>query len=36
VFDGSAQQLVAHLVESGQLSDQERKELRRLMTNEKE
>jgi BlaI family transcriptional regulator, penicillinase repressor len=36
VFDGSAQRLVAHVVESGQLSDQERKELRRLMANEKE
>ncbi len=31
VFDGSAQRLVAHLVESGQLSEEERKELRRLM-----
>jgi predicted transcriptional regulator len=31
VFDGSAQRLVAHLVESGQLSDNEREELRRLM-----
>lgn len=29
VFDGSAQRLVAHLIESDQLSDQERKELRR-------
>ncbi len=34
VFDGSAQRLVAHLVESGQLSDEERKELRRLMSDE--
>ena len=31
VFDGSAQRLVAHLLESDQLSDRERKELRRLM-----
>ncbi len=31
VFDGSAQQLVAHLLESDQLSDQEREELRRLI-----
>ena len=31
VFDGSAQRLVAHLVESGQLSDAEREELRCLM-----
>ena len=31
VFDGSAQRLVAHLLESGQLNDQERKELRRLI-----
>lgn len=28
VFDGSAQRLVAHLLESDQLSDQQRKELR--------
>ncbi len=34
VFDGSAQRLVAHLVESGQLSDKERKELRRMMSDE--
>jgi BlaI family transcriptional regulator, penicillinase repressor len=31
VFDGSAQRLVAHLVESGQLSEEERRELRRMM-----
>ena len=31
VFDGSAQRLVAHLLESGQLDEQERKELRRLI-----
>lgn len=29
VFDGSAQRLVAHLLESDQLSEQEREELRR-------
>jgi BlaI family transcriptional regulator, penicillinase repressor len=31
VFDGSAQRLVAHLLESDQLSDRERKELRQLI-----
>jgi BlaI family transcriptional regulator, penicillinase repressor len=31
VFDGSAQRLVAHLLESHQLSEHERKELRRLI-----
>ncbi len=31
VFDGSAQRLVAHLLESDQLSDEERQELRRLI-----
>ena len=31
LFDGSAQRLVAHLLESDQLSDQERKELRQLI-----
>ncbi len=31
VFDGSAQRLVTHLLESDQLSDQERRELRRLI-----
>jgi predicted transcriptional regulator len=31
VFDGSAQRLVAHLLESGQIDEQERKELRRLI-----
>jgi BlaI family transcriptional regulator, penicillinase repressor len=31
VFDGSAQRLVAHLLASDQLSDRERKELRRLI-----
>ena len=31
VFDGSAHRLVAHLLESDQLSDQEREELRRLI-----
>lgn len=35
VFDGSAQRLVAHLVESGQLNDEEREAVRRMMTNEK-
>ena len=34
VFDGSAQRLVAHLLESDQLSDRERKELRRLIDTE--
>ena len=34
VFDGSAQRLVAHLLESDQLADQERKELRRLLIDE--
>ncbi|MGO9107845.1 MAG: BlaI/MecI/CopY family transcriptional regulator [Thermoguttaceae bacterium] len=36
VFDGSAQRLVAHLVESGQLSDEQREAVRRMLTNEKE
>ena len=36
VFDGSAQRLVAHLVESGQLSDEEREAVRRMMSNGKE
>jgi BlaI family transcriptional regulator, penicillinase repressor len=31
VFDGSAERLVAHLVESGQISDQERKEIQKIM-----
>ncbi len=31
VFDGSAQRLVAHLLESNELSEHERKELRRLI-----
>jgi BlaI family transcriptional regulator, penicillinase repressor len=31
LFDGSAQRLVAHLLESGQFDDRERKELRRLV-----
>jgi predicted transcriptional regulator len=31
VFDGSAQCLVAHLLQSDQLSDKERQELRRLI-----
>ncbi|MCU0873694.1 MAG: BlaI/MecI/CopY family transcriptional regulator [Pirellulaceae bacterium] len=31
VFDGSAHRLVAHLLESDQLSDQEREDLRRLI-----
>ena len=31
VFDGSAQRLVAHLLESDELSDEERRELRRLI-----
>jgi len=35
VFDGSAQRLVAHLLESDQLSEQERTELRRLIEDEK-
>ena len=36
VFDGSAQRLVAHLLESGQLSDEEREAIRRMMGNRKE
>jgi predicted transcriptional regulator len=32
VFDGSAQRLVAHVVESGQLTDEEREAVRRMMT----
>jgi BlaI family transcriptional regulator, penicillinase repressor len=35
VFDGSAERLVAHLVESGELSDQERKEIQQLMQEKK-
>ena len=31
VFDGSAQRLVAHLLESGQLDEHDRKELQRLL-----
>jgi BlaI family transcriptional regulator, penicillinase repressor len=31
VFDGSAHRLVTHLLESGEISDRERKELRRLI-----
>ncbi len=31
VFDGSAQRLVAHLLESGQLDEHDRKEIYRLM-----
>ena len=31
VFDGSAERLVAHLLESGELTDDDRKELRRLL-----
>jgi predicted transcriptional regulator len=31
VFDGSAQWLVAHLLEAGQLSETDRRELRRLL-----
>jgi predicted transcriptional regulator len=31
VFDGSAQRLVSHLLESNQISDQERNELRQLI-----
>ncbi len=34
VFDGSAQRLVAHLVESGQLTGEEREEVRRMMTDD--
>ena len=34
VFDGSAQRLVAHLLESDQISDRDRKELRRLIDTE--
>ena len=34
VFDGSAQRLVTHLLESDQLSARERKELRRLIDTE--
>ena len=36
VFDGSAQRLVAHLLESDQLSDSERQELRRWIQSEQE
>lgn len=36
VFDGSAKRLVAHLLESGQLNDQERKELRRMIDTARE
>jgi len=36
VFDGSAQRLVAHLVESGQLNDEAREAIRRMMANKKE
>jgi predicted transcriptional regulator len=35
VFDGSAQRLVAHLVESGQLNAEEREAVRRMLTNAK-
>jgi predicted transcriptional regulator len=31
VFDGSTERLVAHLVESGELNEQERKEIQRIM-----
>ena len=31
VFDGSAQRLVAHLLESGELDDDQRRELRRMI-----
>ncbi len=31
VFDGSAERLVAHLLESGELADEDRKEIRRLL-----
>jgi len=31
VFDGSAQRLVAHLLESGELSERERKELQKIL-----
>jgi BlaI family transcriptional regulator, penicillinase repressor len=34
VFDGSAQRLVAHLLESGEISPRDRKELRRLIDTE--
>lgn len=34
VFDGSAHRLVAHLVESGQLSKRERRELQKLLEDE--
>jgi len=34
VFDGSAQRLVAHLLESDQISDRDRKELRQLIDTE--
>lgn len=34
VFDGSAQRFVAHLLESDQISDRERQELRRLIQTE--
>jgi BlaI family transcriptional regulator, penicillinase repressor len=35
VFDGSAERLVAHLVESGQLNDSQRKEIKRLLQEKK-
>ena len=35
VFDGSAQQLVAHLVERGKLSDSELAELRKLIDSQR-
>jgi predicted transcriptional regulator len=31
VFDGSAQRLVTHLLESGQLNDRERQEIQKLL-----
>jgi BlaI family transcriptional regulator, penicillinase repressor len=34
VFDGSAQRLVAHLLESGEIDDKDRKDLRRLIAEE--
>ena len=35
VFDGSAQRLVAHLVDSGQLNAEEQEAVRRMLTNQK-
>ena len=36
VFDGSAQRLVAHLLESGELDDEQRRELRKMIGERRE